>query len=342
MKKAIKGFLYGPHFQHLDHLASLCSLLDIPLIVTESEMEELGSYYYPSLVIKRYNYTEVAHSIFSNTDWIITAYSREIIDEIFFMPQAMHKKKINSIWCPHGNSEKGFSDYFKDILQKEPYVLCYGPKIANRLPHHQALIPIGNYRKLYFEKTSSFYNTILDKEIWPKLSKSNKTILYAPTWKNNDVWEEIEKGLHMLIHSLTPDYNLILKLHPNTLLKFELECKIFKESIDSTQHVIFLEQFPLIYPILNITNLLIGDETSVVYDFLSYSKPMLLINQDKPFAQNLQSLNDPSLKETIRFTFINDPIENTVYKTAYKEAFYEGIPAEKLKKNIINIVGDFD
>ena len=49
--KKSAGLIYGKLAHHLDHIAPLCSLMQIPLIVTEEEIARAARQFYPGVEV---------------------------------------------------------------------------------------------------------------------------------------------------------------------------------------------------------------------------------------------------------------------------------------------------
>src|SRR4029078_13076147 len=80
---------------------------------------------------------------------------------------------------------------------------------------------------------------------------------------------------------LPPDYNLLVKLHPRLELD---EPGLYYHLIgkyEKKPNVLFLKDFPLVYPFLAKASLYMGDMSSVGYYFLPFDRPMFFLNQQK-------------------------------------------------------------
>lgn len=279
------GLVYGASEHHIDHLAPLCALLDIPLIVTEEKLETLVKKYYPQLVVLYYSYIEAPQKLISNFDVIFTALPRHLFNSIFSFSMRLQKKEILTIWCPHGNSDKGIhSSYFK-ALNEEKALIVYGKKMEELFIEKKAiglgahLFYLGNYRAFFFEKHKTFYNKITQKEIFSKLPNENPTILYAPTWEDDNNQISLNYALKFILEHIPDQLNLIIKLHPNTYSKEDVKLTHLILKYQSKKNVLILEDFPLIYPLLNNINCYVGDTSSIGYDFLYFNRPMFFLKK---------------------------------------------------------------
>ncbi len=150
--KKSAGFIYGKLAHHLDHIAPLCSLMQIPLIVTEEEIARAARQFYPGVEVIATDYLTAAEFLVSHFDIIFYSMPRDLFDEIFFFAQKLLQKKIHTVWCPHGNSDKGQSIFFMEALRKEESALVYGKQMIEFLQRKKAFdqlkshVITGNYR----------------------------------------------------------------------------------------------------------------------------------------------------------------------------------------------------
>lgn len=259
------GLIYGPEFHHLDHLAPLCSLLAIPLILSDDALAFQAKKFYPDLDVLQ---CESPDQIVQNFDTLIYSTPRVLFEEVFFFAQEMQNKRIRTIWCPHGNSDKGRHSPFMEALKEEELILTYGPRIEEFLKEKGVDVPtqrVGNYRLAYFEKHKSFYEKLLPKK--------QNAILYAPTWQDQ---EKNSSFPDLWPHLLKAPENFFVKLHPNLYLQYPDEIGRLKS--EGTQ---FIEDFPPIYPLLAQMDLYVGDLSSIGYDFLSFHRPMVLLKESE-------------------------------------------------------------
>lgn len=276
----IAGLLPGSDLHHLDHLAPLCSLLEIPLIVTEEKIFELANKYYPSLQLLFLPPLEMPFIFLKDFDCAITCLPRALIDLLFFTAELLMNKRVHTIWCPHGNSDKGWNIPFMEGLQEETLLLIYGKRMRMFLQAKGILTPtlsIGNYRLLYYQRHAAFYDSFFPPSPRPLL-------LYAPTWQDLEHSSSLEGICTHLIKDRPKDVDLLIKPHPH----LKQQNPDLLDQLKRCAQV--LEDFPPIYPLLKRTALYIGDMSSIGYDFLFFKRPMLFLN---PNCRNPKK--DPSL-----------------------------------------------
>jgi teichoic acid glycerol-phosphate primase len=289
MKKAA-GLLYGPEEHHLDHLAVVCLLMEIPLIVTEDTILALAKEFYPRLQVIHWDYSEVAERTNQNYDLVFTALPRVLIEEIFFFSERFLQKRIHSIWCPHGNSDKGHKTPFIEGLKKEEIALIYGNKmlrfiqLKGAFDQLKATIFTGNFRYTFYKKEKEFYKNVLSRIV----KETQKSILYAPTWQDSEKNSSFFSATPILIDLLPEEYSLIIKLHPH--LNEDTRTLRILAHYENHPRVQFINHFPPVYPLLDSAEIYIGDMSSIGYDFLAFNKPMFFLNEGERDAKS-----DPGL-----------------------------------------------
>lgn len=271
MKKAA-GLIFDDSSHYIDHLGPFCALRKWPLIVCEGKVADLARRYYPDLEVVEINRWELALPSF-----IVSCHPRGLIETAFSLDPV---RTIH--WLPHGNSDKGWKIPFFESLHRET-VLVYGQRMIDSISKNNVfpqVIRIGNFRLQYWLKHLSFYKQILFKEI--PLVRDRKTYLYAPTW---DDWEEngtFWEGFSSLTAHLPDEYNLIVKIHPNTQRKFAPEIEQLIGRCAKRRNICILSEFPPVYPLLNIADVYIGDMSSIGYDFLYWKRPMYFLKETEP------------------------------------------------------------
>ncbi len=261
------GYIQGNLETYLDHLAPFCSLIGWPLIVTDEELHALAAAYYPDLDLQLLNPLTAPFDVTKEFDVIVTTLPRIAFDEIFFIAEATMGKRLKTIWLPHGNSDKGHLLPWMEALSNEEAAFVYGPKMIDFLTLKNVQIPkvmpVGNFRYVYYQKHRQFYEDLLDQMGLPKTF-----ILYAPTWKDAENSGSLEM-VDELMHNLER-LPLVIKPHPNESGNIR--------AFQSKSDVYWLDHFPPIYPLLNRTSHFIGDFSSIGYDFLQFNRPMFFLN----------------------------------------------------------------
>ncbi len=287
------ALIYGRAFHHLDHLGPLSQILGIPIFVTDDDVYSAAKAYYPTLQLHLSTTIEIASQIVERFEILFTCLAQPIVEEVFFFAEAFARKKIASIWCPHGQSDKGHQLGFMRALENERSILVYGPKMHDVLiscgvtDRVKTIIETGNFRWEDYQNHRNFYDEIARNKITRRLPQAARTLLFAPTWKDGENSTSFLDAYQPLIEHLPADTNLIVKLHPNLLIQEEWRIEQIKERFASHPHVLFLDQFPHIYSLLSLSDVYIGDMSSIGYDFLTFDRPMIFLNQDRHPSENL-------------------------------------------------------
>jgi hypothetical protein len=286
------ALIYGPDLHHLDHLAPLSCFLKIPLIVTEEHIANLARQYYPGLEVVHTDYLTVAQYLVSHFEIIFYSMPRDLFDEVFFFAQKMSQKRIHTIWCPHGNSDKGQAIYYMEALKKEEAALVYGKQMIEFLKRKHVFdqlkghVITGNYRYRFYRDHQFFYDQLLERKILRQFPQAEKTLLYAPTWQDYEYSTSFFDATIPLIEQLPQQHNLIIKLHPNLHLQEEFKIDEMIHKYQDHPRVLFAPDFFPIYPLLQCADFYIGDMSSIGYDFLVFNRPMFFLNQNARSSEN--------------------------------------------------------
>lgn len=275
----------GLDFHLLDHIAPLASMKQIPLIVTEEECAQLCATYYPEVQIKLMPDLELRYSELADQyDSLVQC--RLWSQQLKHLFKNCFQKQMQLVFCPHGQSDKGYGAQVLAPYAHQDLVLLYGDLLKEMLMElHiwetiQAHQQIGNYRLSYYQVHRERMLQAANKQIFSQLSKANKTVLYAPTWNDADGATSFFKQCQNLLEQLPSHWNLILKLHP--LLEQRDPALFYRlEILEQTKpNFIVVDQFPLVYPILEKIDAYLGDYSSVGYDALAFEKPLFFFQDE--------------------------------------------------------------
>lgn len=289
MPEEKKGIGLNPTTQihYIDHLAVVCVIMGIPLLFLDEHDYELGQKYYPQLKVQKQDYD------YFNPEYLIANYDvlfmsdlwdRNVFHQKFQTLESKYQKVLRNVHCPHGFSDKGF------YLQKcanEDITLIYGQNMIDLLKHFgvfenlNGYVITGNYRYTYFKQHRQFFDEIIKKEIASRFAKQQKTILYAPTWLDLEESTTFFDTYSYLLDNLPDDYNMIIKLHPRLELDDTGNYYHIVGKYEERPNLLFLKDFPLVYPLLAYSDIYIGDMSSVGYDFLAFNKPMYFLNKQR-------------------------------------------------------------
>lgn len=282
---------YGFSDHYLDHLAPLAAMWNLPFFCTEPSLYEQAKNFYPSLDLHYLDPINFFSFIVKRFDIVISCFAKSYIEADFALAQDLLGKKLQSIWCPHGNSDKGKTIHFLEELASEDHLLVYGNKMLEFLAEKGVdKIPfshIGNYRHKYYEKNKAFYKNLISNLWLKKLPQENTTYLYCPTWEDKENSCSFFHSYERLLDSIPDNINLLIKLHPNTLRQKEEVIEQIKGCYESKSNIVFVENFTPIYPLLDFCDGYIGDASSIGYDFLTYhEKPMVFLSGHKSHVKS--------------------------------------------------------
>ncbi|MEO6953007.1 MAG: CDP-glycerol glycerophosphotransferase family protein [Polyangia bacterium] len=292
------------HF--LDHFAPICEALDLPMIVCEEVHREVAARYYPGLridvipkdqlsaddITSRYDVLfQSQPSLAREAEFIAAGIDASAagvppqwrgIMEALTTRGAERARPITWVFCPHGYSGK--PSWLKRSAF-EQVTLVYGDAMMDRyreLGLTQYLgqtLAIGNQRLGYYERHRVELDALVAEECKGHLRPGARTIMYAPTWNEGEGATSFFSGCELLLKTLPDEHNLIVKLHPLMTIQSVPDVVRLKERHQDRPNVLFLAEHPLVYPLLSLCDVFVGDTSSVGYDFLSFDRPMFFLNQ---------------------------------------------------------------
>jgi len=191
-------------------------------------------------------------------------------------------KNYKRVFVYHGTSDKVFTlkDKKLDISWFEYYFLS-GPKELYKLKtfSHNSELLDKRIVKIGMFRSDTIIRKEYDKE---KILKKygiepdgKKIILYAPTWKwgggtLRECFEEFAK-------KITKEYVLIIRPHYNDRKNIKYIIKWQKENKIKDLYI-FPKQYQDIMDFICISDLMIGDNSAVNYEFAMTRRPMILVN----------------------------------------------------------------
>ncbi|MGL4540840.1 MAG: CDP-glycerol glycerophosphotransferase family protein [Candidatus Rhabdochlamydia sp.] len=274
------GLIYGLESHHLDHMAPLCAILEIPLIVTEELLLKQAQEAYPFVNTLYCDYVELPFFMIKTYQFVFCCFPRILFNELFFLAQLLSKKNIYTIWCPHGNSDKGNLKPYVEALLQDELLLVYGQQMIDFFTRHNLIKPnviTGNFRYQFYRQHKDWYDTYVAQKI--PLSQK-KTILYAPTWQDYEKSCSFFSAIDSLIEQKPEKYRLLIKPHPNSKRQNPFLMEQVEEKYKSFPDVHFIADLLPIYPLLQVCDLYVGDMSSIGYDFLHVNRPMFFLNQN--------------------------------------------------------------
>ena len=267
-----------PHY--LDHLGVLCIELGLKLLVTEETTYKTALQFYPELDCKLIDLLDLSlENLAAHYDVIFESGHRWAI-ELLPLFEMLYQKKMRIVYCPHGNSDKGYSQdpFPKDIS------FVYGAHMMDHLKKTKSLeklnctILTGNYRYQYYLQNKNFYDNLLNAELEGKLDPSKKTVFYAPTWPDEENTSSFLTLASRVMEEISSFYNIIVRWHPFLDDLHPVETHQLRGAYEKRYGFVFLTDFPCIYPILNASDSYLGDFSSIGYDFLAFDKPLFFLD----------------------------------------------------------------
>ncbi len=218
-----------------------------------------------------------------------------LIDDFYFpvytVKKLRNKTEVVQVWHACGAFKKfGFSILDKNFGADNNYVK-YIPIHTN---YSHVLVSSKEVSKYYAEafnmsednidpigipRTDIFFNDDMKKEAtkrvyskYPEL-KGKNIVLYAPTFRGNsqsDAKMDIAFDVEKVVETLPEGFVLALKMHP-----------FVKDSIKiSNDRIVDLSDYPAINDILIMTDLLITDYSSIVFEYSLLERPMIFYADD--------------------------------------------------------------
>lgn len=326
------GILPGRRISYIDHIVPLCQILGFPILVTDVWIKELIELYYPPMEVifsDPENYCFDEKSFHADIFLYVDHYRAG--PHAFQFAEYRTQRKALSIYSLHGNSDKNWNTFWIERLADEDVVLLYGPQMVDFLKEKgmerrvNHLVVCGNYRLEFYRENQAFFDSKVS------LPKGGKTILWAPTWSSPNLKSERRfdyscffQAAKWVLQSIPEDFQLIVKLHPHLVFLLPEKVEKIKEAYQDNPRIHFLDDFPLIYPLLKEVDIYLGDYSSIGYDFLYFNRPMFFLgNKKETFLQKcgvvITEKDFPMLYERIakQENKSLNPIRHEVYSYAF-------------------------
>lgn len=271
------AFNTGPDYHLLDHIAPLAEQLKCPLVVTEELNFELAKRFYPQIEVHHVPDLEFRLGEIANHFDVLyeCKYWQPHLKTLF---RTLYNKEMRLVFCPHGQSDKGYGAPVLAPYALQDAVLVYGQLMLDMLKDLKIEVPeytrVGNYRWEFYQKHRAFYDALA-----PKIDRSKRTLVYAPTWCDLDDSSSLFKLGMRVISELPSDWNLILKVHPLLKQRNPAQYEMLKFDLPN---LFLVDEFPPVYPILALADVYLGDASSVGYDFLMFDKPLYFFPTQLP------------------------------------------------------------
>jgi hypothetical protein len=291
------AFNTGSDTHLLDHIAPLAALHSMPLITTEELNTHLAKRFYPQVILRympdlEFKLKEIAEefdTLYECKYWA---------PHLKLLFRQLYNKEMELIFCPHGQSDKGYQAPLLAPYATQSKVLIYGQLMKTMLKELKVPLPkhelIGNYRLSFYQKHQSFYDALAEEQIFSKLPSQNRTVLYAPTWRDADQASSFFSYCKPLISQLPQDWNLLIKLHPLLEQRDPAQFYSIATLIAEKPNALIVQEFPPVYPILSKADVYLGDASSVGYDYLTFERPMFFFPASRARLHSCGIIIDPT------------------------------------------------
>lgn len=357
MEKKLVALNHASHPHYNDHLCPIASIMNMPLLVIDENDFLLCQKCYPDVEVIKVDYQEFnPEHLIKHYDVLFMSdlWDRTIFHEKFEILEKRYQKKMRNVHVPHGYSDKGF--YLRKAA-REDITLIYGQNMLDMFKNEGVFgelnkyVITGNYRYSYYKKNKVFYDSLVEKEIFSQLDPNKKTILYAPTWMDMEESSTFFEYFEEILKNIPESYNVIIKPHPQLELdNTPLYYKILGH-YENHKNIHFITNFHVIYPILERSDIYLGDMSSIGYDFLIFNRPMFFLNKDnrnpkldkRCFLYNcgidIKRNQFSHIKEIIDENLEEDSMKfKEAREKIYQYTFGNERPFDQIKKEILSIV----
>lgn len=339
----------GDSVNHLDHIAPIAEIMQIPMLIEEEFLLETMETYYPQIkTIFVDHHAKLLETIATQFDYLFVTGADYRLN-LSPLLKLIYQREIPFWYCNHGNSDKTL-DHFK----KQNFAFIYGPQMERRLKEEglfdplEGVVKTGNFRLKFYQKYEAFYDRIAREEVFSKFDQPRPTLFYAPTWVDSEKNTSIfEVGLSVL-DQLPNDYNLIVKMHPWLIHHHPGYITHLEERFKEKKNIVFLSCYPLIFPLLKGVDIYLGDFSSIGYDFLAFDRPMFFFDAAeriklRPHSTCLHQCGTlvPETFYSSIYSFIekNLPAQSKlteIRKELYLDAFGEEKEFEKIRSEVLH------
>lgn len=327
-------------FTHLDHLAPLCYFLDMPFVVTNPKIYEHCQKYYPQVNVIYKDFTNFTINYLAENFDVLFLSAKAWGVELSHLIQRHEKKVMRFIYCPHGNSDKTYGYEHIDRHFKHDIHLVYGQQMTDYLTQYELLhlmkatVTVGNYRQIFYHKYQHAFDRYAEAMIFSQFAKKQKTVFYAPTWRDLENNTSFLDYQHTLLKDLPAHLNLIIKIHPLLEKYNPAQTYYLLEKCKDLPNVVAILDIPFIYPIMNRSDIFLGDYSSVGYDFLFFQRPMFFLTHGK---RDTPLTHCGHIIEQMPFKSIESHLENShqeAQQRLYNYAFEQSTSPEQFAETI--------
>lgn len=355
------GLNIGEDRHHIDHLGVLCAIMDIPLLCSHKANYDIATQYYPGLKachitdwrkFSKENLASDHDTYFYSNFYGLAPELNQVAREI-----GVSNPNIRCVYCPHGNSDKGYNSTWMEGFAIEDITLLYGNRMIDFLKDvgvfnlMKNYVVVGNFRYAYYQQNKEFYDVIAKKELLSLFDKPQPIILYAPTWDDLEHSSSFPDGCQQLLEKLPSHYNLMIKFHPRLEEQFFGHTTHFVEKYGNQPNVVFIQNFCPIYALLNIVDVYVGDMSSIGYDFLAFDRPLFFFNPNNRDFNKMPELSVSRCGTEIKpdqyhqvYQMIEDlkPADDEVFSSIRKKVYHHTFSEDKsfsiIKEELLGLI----
>ncbi|MBM7600170.1 CDP-glycerol glycerophosphotransferase (TagB/SpsB family) [Virgibacillus halotolerans] len=166
---------------------------------------------------------------------------------------------------------------FKMVYQRFDYVIVGSENMADIFREGFG-ISKKQILRTGIPRTDFFFDSLAKEEVGETLRlqfpmiKEKKVILYAPTYRDNEMnVSELKMDIDKMYKALKDDYVLFLRLHPAVSVTIDNHYPDFVFNVSTNYNINHL---------LVITDILISDYSSIPFEFAILNKPMIFFAYD--------------------------------------------------------------
>lgn len=202
-----------------------------------------------------------------------------IIDGNNFVISNINKKntKVVQIWHATGAIKKFGHDYDRKYqIKNYDYIITSSSTSKSIMAsafnvEEEQVLPLGypNTDKLFSNNKMKSYKSKMSEK-YPFI-KDKKVVLYAPTFRGRGIYDKdfLQVDINKIGKLLGDDYVVLYKLHP-----------IISQQYQHTEKNIYNVSKESLYKLFAISDMLVSDFSSVIYDYTILEKPIILYTPD--------------------------------------------------------------
>ena len=181
----------------------------------------------------------------------------------------------------HGISDKSY-DYSKQVMDYDLFFIA--GKDSYERYRKKGLLKKNTGRLIGYPKFDRVFKGEIKKDEIAKILNIDSnipTVLYAPTWIDKALNSSWKKFYKKIILDKPDRLNLIIKPHPNIVRYRKKEIEECYSLAKGNSKIKILDKTHDITPILAVSDLLLGDVSSVTREFLAFKRPFVFLS-NKP------------------------------------------------------------